>query len=78
MSKFDLALFMEETEQGLVGNWVYKTDLFDAATITRLTSHFETLLESIVAQPDARLSALEMLTESEKRQQAVETKEREA
>jgi len=77
MSKFDLALFIEETERGLVGNWVYKTDLFDAATVTRMTSHFETLLGSIVAQPDARLSALEMLTESEKRQQTMEMKERE-
>lgn len=77
MSKFDLALFIEETELGLVGNWVYRTDLFEAATVTRMTRHFETLLESIVAQPDARLSALDMLTESEKRQQAVETKERE-
>jgi len=76
-SKFDLALFMEETEQGIVGTWVYKTDLFEAATITRMTGHFETLLESIVAQPDARLSALEMLTEAEKRQQSMELEERE-
>ena len=77
MSKFDLALFIEETEAGLIGNWVYKTDLFDATTVTRMAGHFETLLESIVAEPDAQLSDLEMLTESEKREQAMEVKERE-
>ncbi|MDQ3258818.1 MAG: condensation domain-containing protein, partial [Acidobacteriota bacterium] len=71
-SKFDLAVFMEETKQGLAALWVYRTDLFDPATITRMASHFEMLLESIVTQPDARLSTLEMATESEKRQQAEE------
>lgn len=75
-AKFDLTLFLEETEQGLVGVWNYSTDLFDALTITRMSGHFQTLLESIVSQPDARLSNLEMLTEAEKRQQAKSKQER--
>ena len=75
-SKFDLAVFMEETEQGLVGTWGYKTDLFQADTIARMAGHFETLLANIVAQPGARLSALEMLTETERRHRAVEKRER--
>ncbi len=75
-SKFDLAVFMEEKEQGLIGTWAYKTDLFDAATITRMAGHFATLLANVVAQPHARLSDLEMLTEAERRQKTVEKTER--
>ncbi|HCF29074.1 MAG TPA: non-ribosomal peptide synthetase, partial [Cyanobacteria bacterium UBA11049] len=65
-TKFDLCLFIEETEQGLLGNWQYSTDLFDFSTITRISGHFETLLNKIVNQPDTRINSLEMLTESEK------------
>jgi hypothetical protein len=36
----------------------YKTDLFEPATIARLADHFEHLLQSIVEQPEARLSDL--------------------
>lgn len=76
MAKFDLALFMNETKSGLTGTWVYNPDLFEESTITRLSGHFKTLLRSIVAHPDARLSALDMLTETEKEQQNLEKRER--
>jgi alpha-ketoglutarate-dependent taurine dioxygenase len=75
-TKFDLSLFMEETEAGLVGHWVYKTDLFDPATIARLAERFKTLLGSIVAQPDERLNALEMISKAERREQKMEKTER--
>jgi len=65
-SKFDLGLFIEETEQGLIGTWQYSTDLFDPSTITRMSGHFETLLNNIVNQPDTKINSLEMLTEIEK------------
>lgn len=73
---FDLAVFVAETENQIVGSWKYNADLFDAATITKMSNHFETLLASIVKQPDARLNTLEMLTESEKQQQAMEKTKR--
>ncbi|MDQ3255153.1 MAG: hypothetical protein M3R15_14835, partial [Acidobacteriota bacterium] len=48
-------------------------DLFDDSTIARMASHFETLLQRVVAQPDARLSELcETLVEAEKKQRIVE------
>jgi amino acid adenylation domain-containing protein len=75
-SKFDLALFMEETEQGIAGAWVYKTALFDPATIRRMTGHLESLVASIVAQPDTPLHSLEMLTETEREQQMMDERER--
>jgi alpha-ketoglutarate-dependent taurine dioxygenase len=63
-ARFDLGLFIQETPQGLLGTWNYNTDLFDATTITRLSEHFATLLEHIVAQPEARLHRLTLLTEA--------------
>jgi amino acid adenylation domain-containing protein len=76
-AKFDLALFMEETEQGLVGHWKYNTDLFHPVAIARLSHHFETLLSSIVKHPDTRIDTLEMLSETEKQKQLAEQAQRE-
>ncbi|NEQ80572.1 MAG: amino acid adenylation domain-containing protein, partial [Moorea sp. SIO2I5] len=76
-ARFDLALFVEETEEGIFGNWRYRTDLFEAEAITRLSRHFETLLCSIVHNPDTRIDALEMLSESEKQQQIAQKTQRE-
>ncbi|BAY38737.1 amino acid adenylation [Nostoc sp. NIES-2111] len=61
-TKVDLALSMENTTQGLLGVWEYNTDLFDASTIERITGHFVTLLEAIVANPQERISQLPLLT----------------
>ncbi|MBD2002953.1 MULTISPECIES: non-ribosomal peptide synthetase [Cyanophyceae] len=75
-AKFDLALLVSETEQGIVGTWNYRTDLFEKSAIARMSGHLETLLESIVAQPDARINTLEMLNVVERTQQAASKKER--
>ena len=50
----------------------YATALFDAATIERLAGHFRTVLEGIVANPNARLSELPLLSEAERHQLLVE------
>jgi amino acid adenylation domain-containing protein len=67
-AQFDLSLSMENTEQGLMASFEYNTDLFDAITITRMLGHFQNLLEGIVANPQARLSDLPLLTEAERQQ----------
>ncbi|WP_257165209.1 non-ribosomal peptide synthetase, partial [Bradyrhizobium sp. SRS-191] len=67
-SLFDLTLFMRETEDGLVGTFEYASDLFDRATIARLSDHFEILLGGIVSTPEARLSELPLLSEAERHQ----------
>lgn len=77
-SKFDLVLFMTETAEGLSGTWKYNPQFCDRATLTQLSSHFETLLSSIVAQPETRLNALDMQTETEKMAKMMEQKQREA
>ncbi|MFB2923834.1 condensation domain-containing protein [Aerosakkonema funiforme] len=75
-AKFDLALFLTETDEGIQGTWNYSTDIFEATTIARITGNFQTLLNNIVTQPDARLSNLEILAEAEKKQQEMEKQER--
>jgi non-ribosomal peptide synthetase component F len=75
-SKFDLAVFMVEEQQGYTGQWLYSTDLFERTTILRMAAHFEHLLRHAVSNPDTRLSALEMMSEEEKHQRGAEKKER--
>ncbi|MBW4635047.1 MAG: amino acid adenylation domain-containing protein [Iphinoe sp. HA4291-MV1] len=65
VAQFDLTLMMAEVDGELAASLEYNTDLFDAATITRMASHFQTLLESIVANPNQELSELSMLPPAE-------------
>ena len=71
-AKFDLTLAMVHTDDGLKGVWEYNTDLFDSGTIERLAGHFLNLLGGIVANPQARISQLPLLTESETNQLLIE------
>ncbi len=71
-AKFDLTLSMVEKEQELLGILVYNTDLFDAATIHRMLGHFQTLLSSIVANPDQQISKLSIISEEERHQLLIE------
>ncbi|NMG06755.1 non-ribosomal peptide synthetase [Brasilonema sp. UFV-L1] len=71
-AKFDLTLFMEDSEQGLIATAEYNTDLFHADTITRMLGHFQTMLEGIVANPDHAIVDLPLLTASEKHQLIVD------
>ena len=71
-AKFDLTLTMAEETDGLRATVEYNTDLFDAATITRLLGHFQTILEGIAADPEQRLSALPLMTAAERQQLLVE------
>jgi amino acid adenylation domain-containing protein len=57
-SVFDLSLYMTEGQQGLTGSWRYSTDLFDSATISRMTTDYNLLLNHILSEPDARLDQL--------------------
>ncbi len=46
-AQFDLSLYLREREGTLRGFIEYATELFDQATIERMTGHFQTLLEGI-------------------------------
>jgi len=71
-SKFDLTLALRETSEGIKGGIEYNTDLFEATTITRMLGHFQTLLESIVTNPEQHLSDLPLLTAAEQHQLLIE------
>jgi amino acid adenylation domain-containing protein len=71
-AQFDLSLVVERTERGLIAAFEYNTDLFDAARIARMLGHFQHLLLGIVANPQAKLSDLPLLSEAEKHQLLVE------
>jgi non-ribosomal peptide synthetase component F len=64
-TKFDLSLFINESSEGLKGAIEYDTDLFDPSSISRMLTHFETLLEASVTSPDQPVSTLPMLTRPE-------------
>ncbi|MCM3904257.1 MAG: amino acid adenylation domain-containing protein [Pyrinomonadaceae bacterium] len=71
-SKFDLSLMMSEIGEDLSASFEYNIDLFEPATIERLSSHFGALLESVVSGPEQQLSALQMLSNAELDQLLVE------
>lgn len=64
LSKFDLTLYAGLHEGKLKLAFVYNTDLYDAATIELLQSHFGKLLESAIANPENRISKLEIQNKS--------------
>ena len=57
-AKFDLTLGITPTDDELELSFEYNTDLFDRATIARMSRRYQTLLEAVVNNPDARLSEL--------------------
>jgi non-ribosomal peptide synthetase component F/aryl carrier-like protein len=76
LSKFDLAVFVVPFDGKLTVNWSFKTDLFDRSSVEQLSSQFATLLESIVEQPDAPVSKLEILSAMERERREREQSER--
>jgi hypothetical protein len=67
-AKFDLAFFVVEDAEGIVGAVTYSTDLFKHSTIATLVQRFTALLHAIVASPDTKVASLEIDTEDEKMQ----------
>lgn len=77
-ARFELAIFLTKTPQGINCTWRYNSELFAENAIARMASNFETLLNNIVKQPNARINTLEILTEAEKEQQAMQNNKRKA
>jgi len=60
------------TPDGMTLLWEYSTDLFEAATIDRMVRHFQTLLYSIVSDPEQHLANLSLLDERDRQRLLVE------
>ncbi len=67
-SKFDLSLFLWEEGDELAGSVEYSTELFDAATVTRLLGHYRTLLAHAAAAPATPIAHLPLLDAMERTQ----------
>ncbi|MEH1813020.1 MAG: amino acid adenylation domain-containing protein [Nostoc sp.] len=63
-AEFDLELTLEETSTGIEGLLMYRTDLFEAASITKMVDNFQTLLEKITTNYNQRLTELILISES--------------
>ncbi|WP_412538001.1 amino acid adenylation domain-containing protein [Longispora sp. K20-0274] len=64
-TRFDLELHVVEIASGLRCRLVHNTALFGAPTVVRMAEHFRTLLASIVARPDAPVSTLDLLSDTD-------------
>jgi amino acid adenylation domain-containing protein/non-ribosomal peptide synthase protein (TIGR01720 family) len=67
-AKFDLTLSVAEADDILVCDWEYNIDLFYPDTITKMTEHFQVLLEGILNNSKQSVFQLPLLTEAEQQQ----------
>ena len=65
---FDFQLNMTGNGQGLTGFLHYNDDLFDDSTITRMISDFQSLLESVMENPDAKIDTIAISEDGESQQ----------
>jgi amino acid adenylation domain-containing protein len=65
MAKFDLVLAMEDSGDEIKGILDYDAEKYEAATARQIVRHFNTLMQSAVAAPDAPVARLPMLTDDE-------------
>jgi amino acid adenylation domain-containing protein len=66
-AKFDLTLSMADEGGPLSGTLLYRAGLFERATIDRMAEHFVRTVEQVAAEPDVRLSRLELVGAEERR-----------
>ncbi|MBV9769538.1 MAG: amino acid adenylation domain-containing protein, partial [Bryobacterales bacterium] len=65
-SIFELFVEFAEQSHGLAGRFVYRTDLFDRATIQRWQANFLVLLKELISSPAQTMARVPLLTEWER------------
>jgi alpha-ketoglutarate-dependent taurine dioxygenase/acyl carrier protein len=76
VSRFDVGLFMEETEDGCAVLWKFSRDLFEPQTIAGWTQRFLRLLQQIGLSPECGIETLEMDDADVKEARRMDTKQR--
>ncbi|HEX7240791.1 MAG TPA: condensation domain-containing protein, partial [Longimicrobiaceae bacterium] len=66
-AKFDLTLGMGDDGERIAGTAEFRAELFDDATVERLLEHYAAMLAGIAADPERRVSEIELLGEAERR-----------
>ncbi|WP_150477346.1 non-ribosomal peptide synthetase [Streptomyces alboniger] len=67
IAKFDFHLHVERWTDGLAAHFIYRTALFEAATVRAWVRNFQALLDAALAHPDAPLSTLDTVPPQERR-----------
>ena len=67
-TKFDVSLYIKETNAGIQGTVEYSTDLYKGETIDRLIEHYINLLGSVVSGTEEQVGSLTMLGAPEEEQ----------
>jgi amino acid adenylation domain-containing protein len=60
---FDLALDLRVLKEGITGEFIYDTELFDPESVERIAADFAGLLRQILERPETRLLAFELPSE---------------
>jgi amino acid adenylation domain-containing protein len=67
-ARFDLTLTLSEAGERIRGGIAYRADLWEAETMDRMLGHFRVLVERLAAEPDRRLSEVEVFGPGERDQ----------
>ncbi|MQA36886.1 non-ribosomal peptide synthetase [Rugamonas aquatica] len=65
-ARFELTLSLSAHDDGMLATFDYNTDLFDHATIERLSEQYKALLEQALENPDSPMSQLPLLNEAQR------------
>jgi natural product biosynthesis luciferase-like monooxygenase protein/amino acid adenylation domain-containing protein len=66
-AKFDLLLNLSETRDGIAGDFIYATALFDAATIERHRGYLVNVLRAMVADAQQPVARIDLLSNAERK-----------
>ncbi|MGE3402699.1 MAG: amino acid adenylation domain-containing protein [Vicinamibacterales bacterium] len=64
-TRYDLMLLLTETPDGLGGNMIYNSALFEPETVARMMAQLVRILDAMCATPDAPISSLALATQEE-------------
>jgi amino acid adenylation domain-containing protein/non-ribosomal peptide synthase protein (TIGR01720 family) len=67
-SKFDLTLTLVQSDGEIQGMMEYSTDVFNRTSIGRMIGHLQTLIESVVANPEQRIGELSLMGDRERQE----------
>ncbi|MBC8756558.1 amino acid adenylation domain-containing protein [Kordia sp. YSTF-M3] len=64
IAKYDLSCFMDDGQEEIHGSFNFATSLYEEATITRMITHYQLVLEQMVNEQDTALKDYQLLTEA--------------
>ncbi|MDE9448164.1 hypothetical protein KKJ04_22350, partial [Xenorhabdus bovienii] len=67
-AQFDLTLSLNETAAGITGELEYATDLFERATVERMSGYFTNVLQAMINDDSQRVAVLPLLTSPQRTQ----------